>query len=322
MGSTASKNEDYYNYASMKLLNTGKCENENNEYNNYLKETDVQYIVNEAREIKNSNYKESLELYLKALHILKKTKENNSKVYNNVIEFDIKPQQFVRNNKIGSSYMDNNNTSVETVSTDCYSTENVSTVENINMIKNNAYKKDNKEKQNNNNSLDYNVSNDNSRISINKQIASLYNEIGDLCCIHDYIEKALFYYDKACIYSPLTVDYTYKKGVLYQQMNQIDKAIATFKIILGHNVNHIPTLFSIGNLYRYIDNNIALSYFETILKLEPENTEVLSLIASCYVNLGKINEAISYQNKAVQINPYNFNHKKFAQRLIENKSYN
>ncbi|ETW44096.1 hypothetical protein PFNF135_01349 [Plasmodium falciparum NF135/5.C10] len=286
MGAFGSKNLEYYNYASMKLL---EVENYENDEELYFKEHDIDEIIKKARDIRNCNYKESLDLYFKALKILKKLKDNNNnnKIYKNILEFEIRPQE-LKNNSIK-------------LNTHC--------------IKHNDH--NNKDQLGSNSTLS-----DEKNICINKQIASLYNEIGDLCCIHDFMDKSLYYYDKACSYNPSKIEYIYKKGVLYQQMNNTEKAIKTFKLILSNDESHIPTLFSLGNLYRYIDNNIALSYFEAILKKEPDNTEVLSLIASCYDNLGKINEAISYQNKAVQIDPDNFNHKKFAQRLIEMKSQN
>ncbi|ETB60946.1 hypothetical protein YYC_01905 [Plasmodium yoelii 17X] len=280
MGGTSSRNLGYNNYVNMKLL-------EPIDYTNvddiYFQEPDIQDIISKARKIKNCNYKESLDLYFKALSHLKKKKENNSRVYKNVLGFEIYPQEIRTNNQLNKS-LENS----------------------ININEKNNTK----------------ILSDNETISINKKIASIYNEIGDLCCIHDYIEKSLFYYNKAYSHNPSKIDYIYKQGVLYQQTNDVDKAIRTFKIILSTNPNHIPTLFSLGNLYRYIDYNIALSYFEAILKIEPDNTEVLSLSASCYDNLGKLNEAISYQNKAVEINPDNFNHKKFAQRLIEMRPQN
>ncbi|ANQ09119.1 Uncharacterized protein PCOAH_00033690 [Plasmodium coatneyi] len=289
MGGFSSKNMEYYNYASMKLLDRNKYinEEEEEEDDHYSKKTDIRETIKKAREIRNCNYKESMDLYIKALKMLKKLKENNSRIYRNVLEFEIRPQE------IASSVSLNNG-----------------------LEKNNYLKKEGDK------NYAHASPHDNQAISINNKIASLYNEIADLCCIHDFIEKSLFYYDKACSYNPSKIDYIYKKGVLFQQMNETERAINTFKIILSSEPNHIPTLFSLGNLYRYIDNHIALSYFEAILKIEPNNTEVLSLIASCYDNLGKLNEAISYQNKAVEIDPDNFNHKKFAQRLIEMKSQN
>ncbi|CXI66323.1 tetratricopeptide repeat protein, putative [Plasmodium berghei] len=249
----------------------------------YFQEPDIQDIISKARKIRNCSYKESLDLYFKVLSHLKKKKENNSHIYKNVLGFEIYPQEIRKNNQLNRS---------------CENSININ-------------------EKNNTKTLS-----DNETISINKKIASIYNEIADLCCIHDYIEKSLFYYNKAYSYNPSKIDYIYKQGVLYQQTNDIDKAIHTFKIILSTTPNHIPTLFSLGNLYRYIDYNIALSYFEAILKIEPDNTEVLSLSASCYDHLGKLNKAISYQNKAVEINPDNFNHKKFAQRLIEMRPQN
>ncbi|CRG93888.1 tetratricopeptide repeat protein, putative [Plasmodium gallinaceum] len=278
MGGSASKNLEYYNYTSMRLLDTENYENEEE----YFKEHDVEEIIRKAREIRSYNFKESLDLYFKCLKILKKLKDDNSRIYKNVLEFEIKPLDMANKSlKLDPQNLGQKNKR--------YDSSSSITVDNV---------------------------------SINKKIASLYNEIGDLCCMHDFIDKSLFYYDKACSYNPSKVDYIYKKGVLYQQMNETEKAINTFKRILSTDENHIPTLFSLGNLYRYIDSNIALAYFEAILKKEPNNTEVLSLIASCYDNLGNLNEAISYQNKVVQINPDNFNHKKFAQRLIEMKLQN
>ncbi|KAI4837190.1 tetratricopeptide repeat protein [Plasmodium brasilianum] len=281
MGGSASKNMEYYNYASMKLLDSERLETEEEIY---FKESDIQLIVKKAREIRNCSYNDSLDLYLKALKILKKMKDSNAKIYKNIVEFELRPQEIVQNNSVNSNWKGNNN---EETCTD-YPSSNYHNDENKN-------------------------------VTINKKIASVYNEIADLCCIHDFIDKSLFYYDKAISYNPSKIEYIYKKGVLYQQMNDTEKAINTFKLILSSDPNNIPTLFSLGNLYRYIDSNIALSHFEAILKKEPNNTEVLSLIASCYDDLGRINEAITFQNKAVQINPDNFNHKKFAQKLIEMK---
>ncbi|SCN61337.1 tetratricopeptide repeat protein, putative [Plasmodium chabaudi chabaudi] len=280
MGGASSRNLEYNNYVNMKLLEPVDYTNTDDIY---FQEPDIQDIITKARKIRNCNYKESLDLYFKALGYLKRKKDSNSRVYKNVLGFEINLQEIRKSSQLNRSLENSVNVNEQN---------------------------------------DVAPLSDNKMISINKKIASLYNEIGDLCCIHDYIEKSLFYYNKAYSHNPSKIDYIYKQGVLYQQTNDIDKAISTFKIILSTEPNHIPTLFSLGNLYRYIDYNIALSYFEAILKIEPDNTEVLSLSASCYNHLGKLNKAISYQNKAVEINPDNFNHKKFAQRLIEMRPQN
>lgn len=293
MGGTASKDLEYYNYTSMRLLNSegglsgvkGEC----------FREYDIQELIEKARAIKNSDFNKSFSLYLKCLNFLKKMKNDKSKIYKDVVEFDIKPMKTKNVElKFSSETIEDGSANV---------TESMSSINttNTNGSSNNA---------------------SGNTIKLNKKIACLYDEIGDLFCIHDQLEKSLLYYEKACAHDPSKLDFIYKKGVVYQQMNENEKAIITFKRILTTNEYHIPTLFAIGNLYRYIDTKTAIPYFETILKMEPDNTEVLSLVASCYEELGNVNEAIAYQNKAVQINPDNFNHKKFAQKLIANKMLN
>lgn len=278
MGISASKNSEYCDYTSLRLLESAT----NNGMGESFREYNIQEMIEKARELKNSDFKESFSLYFRSLKIMKQIKNDNSKVYKDVVEFEIKGIGEKNDSIKGSSetVVDNNMRNASSLS---FST----------------------------------INNDN--IKINRKIACIYNEIGDLCCIHDELEKSLFYFEKACSYDPAKLDYIYKKGVVYQQMDSEEKAITTFKRVLSINPNHIPTLFALGNLYRYIDNRVALSYFEAILKKEPDNTEVLSLVASCYDKLGCLNEAITYQNKAVQIDPENFNHKKFAQKLIETK---
>lgn len=92
MGAFGSKNLEYYNYASMKLL---EVENYENDEELYFKEHDIDEIIKKARDIRNCNYKESLDLYFKALKILKKLKDNNNnnKIYKNILEFEIRPQE-------------------------------------------------------------------------------------------------------------------------------------------------------------------------------------------------------------------------------------
>lgn len=292
MGAGASKDLEYYNYTSMRLLSANNKLGDKREEN--FGEYDIQELIEKARAVKHSDFNESFMIYFKCLKFLKKMKNDKSKIYKDVVEFDIRPMK---------AKTDALKYSTETIEEGANAAESMSSINTANT-----------------NISSNNISNNN--IKLNKKIACLYNEIGDLFCIHDQLEKSLFYYEKACAYDPSKLDYIYKKGVVYQQMNENEKAIITFKRILTTNENHVPTLFAIGNLYRYIDIKTAIPYFETILKKEPDNTEVLSLVASCYEELGNVNEAIVYQNKALQINPDNFNHKKFAQKLIANKMQN
>lgn len=290
MGSSSSKELEYYNYTSMRLLNSenGISGKKGENFNEY----DIQELIEKARASKHSDFNESFALYVKCLKFLKQMKNDKSKIYKNVVEFDIRPL------KAKTDALKNSSETLK-------GSEVTESMSSINTANTNS-----------------SSSNNSNHLKLNKKIACLYNEIGDLFCIHDQLEKSLLYYEKACSYDPSKIDYIYKKGVVYQQMNENEKAIITFKRILTSNESHIPTLFALGNLYRYIDTRTAMPYFETILKTEPNNTEVLSLIASCYEELGNVNEAITYQNRALQINPDNFNHKKFAQKLIANKMQN
>lgn len=291
MGANQSKNLEYCNYTSMRLLDAETAGFRKKGEGFY--DGNIHDLIEKARSLKHSDFNESFSLYFKCIKILKQVKNEKSQIYKNVVEFDIKPLNMKNEAlKFSSEKLSEDRESI-----------NMGSMSSIN-------------------SVNTSKSSSTDNIKLNKQIASIYNEIGDLFCIHDQLEKSLLYYEKACGYDPSKIDYIYKKGVVYQQMNENEKAIITFKRILSANEGHIPTLFAIGNLYRYIDTKNALKYFEAILKKEPDNTEVLSLVASCYDELGNVNEAIVYQNRALQINPDNFNHKKFAEKLIATKMQN
>lgn len=97
----------------------------------------------------------------------------------------------------------------------------------------------------------------------------------------------------------------YNRGLLYAQTDRIDKALKDFnKAIL---LKEYPKAYvARANVYYMLkDFPKAITDAETVLKVDPDNTKAIYVIATCYDDLNQLDKAMIYYNRLILLNSEN-----------------
>lgn len=116
-------------------------------------------------------------------------------------------------------------------------------------------------------------------------------------------DGAVFCYDLAISASPYTADYPYQKGELLLQEGKEIAAIAQYRKALALDSGHIPTLWRLAALYKDNQPEMALTYLNTIISVQPENTDVLLLKGLLLAKLGKEDLAAGQFKELIDSDP-------------------
>ena len=86
-----------------------------------------------------------------------------------------------------------------------------------------------------------------------------------------------------------------KLGVLYARYGLMDRAEREFKKVLAKDINYVPSLLNMGNIY-YLNGDMktAKYYYDKAYKKAPDNPKVLLTVARVnheMENYGTVNEA-------------------------------
>ena len=96
----------------------------------------------------------------------------------------------------------------------------------------------------------------------------------------------------------------YRYGKEAFDAGQYQEAIRPFEAILIQDSRNTTAMEYIGRSYEALDkNNMAISIYKDILKIEPKNINVMFLISSIYSSQNQFTTARSYINKARRIDP-------------------
>ena len=83
---------------------------------------------------------------------------------------------------------------------------------------------------------------------------------------------------------------------MHYKLGERDKAFNTISQILNNNPNYLPALFTIAKAaYKYEQYQDAADYFKKILKLQPDNKEVLKDLEECEKQLADVSVVYQYQ---------------------------
>ena len=171
----------------------------------------------------------------------------------------------------------------------------------------------------------------------NQPSARAYNKRADLFRDEKQYAKAIEYYAKATQLNKADYESFNNRANVYMQLGKLDSAYIDYKNALavkpGYNViyDNLGAMFARKNMfdsalyyltkaiqidpdYKPPYNNRAVCYinmqrfddaikdWEIFLRFEPDNADIMNSIGLCYRMLGKNNEALSYIDRALNIN--------------------
>lgn len=100
--------------------------------------------------------------------------------------------------------------------------------------------------------------------------------------------------------------YYYNEGMANYHSGEYLKARELLFKVIDLKRDHVDALYLIGKSYVAEDNlEDAISSFEKILTIDPENSKAYLGLARCYKRQDKIERAISYFEKAIELDPQN-----------------
>lgn len=145
----------------------------------------------------------------------------------------------------------------------------------------------------------YNLGSELSGVAMNETSAEKKQE--DLVRALSELNKALKIY-------PTYQDALNNLGIVYQNLNQPDSAIISYKKVIKYDSNYQKGYFNLGvilyKMHRYTE---ALPYLRKAYQFHPDNETACLLLGDTYGNLGIFDEAIRYLTQCVSINPKNLN---------------
>lgn len=129
------------------------------------------------------------------------------------------------------------------------------------------------------------------------QLASCYERMGK-------DEQAEAYYEKSLDEAPFNVYTWLTLGLLRDRSGRYEQALEAFDFALTIDDDFEPTLFSKANtliaMERYTD---AIDLLNDLIKELPTNPYAMCLIAECYENMHRYEEATSYYKKVIENRP-------------------
>ncbi len=117
------------------------------------------------------------------------------------------------------------------------------------------------------------------------------------------LEDSIIYYNKYLDEDPFSENVWYNLAIVYTILGKTEKAIESYDYSIALNQSFSSSYINKGNLLfneeRYQD---SLEVYLEFLEMDPQNTEIYNYIGECYIKMNKNDLAISYIQKALDIN--------------------
>jgi len=112
----------------------------------------------------------------------------------------------------------------------------------------------------------------------------------------EYIQKAISISPEPYFYECL--------AKVYLEMEDSEKAIAIYKVLLGLSENNFNYLFNLASAYK-LNNDIenAIETYKKAIEAEPNNPDTYFNLATIYDNIGQPQESVKYYKEAIKLNP-------------------
>jgi pentatricopeptide repeat protein len=115
-------------------------------------------------------------------------------------------------------------------------------------------------------------------------------------------QKAIDYTNKALKVDPGLAKGYYIKGSIYRESGDTAKAITSLETATEQDNRYEDAFFDLGIIYAARKNNLALDYYNSALRINPNNENTLYARAKLLQDLGKIEEAIIEYKKLLEKN--------------------
>ncbi len=116
-------------------------------------------------------------------------------------------------------------------------------------------------------------------------------------------EKAKELFRKAIEINPKKEKYYIALAMFYEIEKETDAAIALYQEGLAKIPASIPFMNNLALLYLKKDNQKAISYADQVLKIAPDDPNVLDTVGQIYYQMNNFEKAVSYLEKAAEIMP-------------------
>lgn len=95
----------------------------------------------------------------------------------------------------------------------------------------------------------------------------------------------------------------FMKGFIYKEKGDTASAVQLFRRVCDRYPDYAPAFEQLGVLYAAHGENIALEYLNTVLELEPSNTNAIYALALFYQDRGDYENAETLYRQLLDINP-------------------
>jgi tetratricopeptide (TPR) repeat protein len=126
------------------------------------------------------------------------------------------------------------------------------------------------------------------------RLGLIYQSEGDRYCIE--------YFTTATQLRPNSVEALYNLAYAYQEFNQFEEALATYRLMQKKEPTFTPSLFQQGYIKQFNQNQIdsAMYFYNSCLSKEPRYVEAWNNLGLCYETKGDRLEAIKYYKNALK----------------------
>lgn len=138
---------------------------------------------------------------------------------------------------------------------------------------------------------------------IDQEISKLLDLSEELIRLRKYddAERFLSEIEK---YKPNDLNVPFLRGVLFKQKNENERALEQFMIVYNAKPSFFANLNNMGACYYNLNKfDVALSYYQKALKIEPTADLIIMMLGTCLFRLGQLDESIKYYRRALEVTP-------------------
>lgn len=150
----------------------------------------------------------------------------------------------------------------------------------------------------------------NKSLSLRPNFDLALNAVGIIHFIKGEFQQAMEYFEKCLVVNPEYTEARNYLGSVYQELGHLDKAEAEFKKAIADKIYHSRELphYNLARLYLIKGRDTeALELVNTAIEINDQMVMALNLKGVLLERLGKLQEAISSYEKALDIAPGDIN---------------
>jgi Tfp pilus assembly protein PilF len=111
-------------------------------------------------------------------------------------------------------------------------------------------------------------------------------------------EKSAEVYDRLLMVEPANKDLYFNLGLTYLRLEQMDMAKDQFETVVALDPEDTQAIAMVGQVYFDLkDYSAAEMYFRQLLNIEPENPDYLKRLGVTLTQQGRVEEGLDYYNR-------------------------